>query len=96
MLYTVITFVALFIIAAVCAVILYVDAQDAKTKLGSQTEDMKNVASNTEAEQRNLTKVIGKKLKGKAISAPWFHISMTCSPTSPESCRRMIWLSKKR
>jgi len=66
MLYTVITFVALFIIAAVCTVIFYVDAQDAKTKLGSQTEDMKNVASKTEAEQRNLSKVIGKKLKGKS------------------------------
>lgn len=64
MLYTVITFVALFIIAAVCAVIFYIKAEDFKTRLNNQTNDMVNIA--LEKEQRNLTKVIGKKLKGKS------------------------------
>jgi len=64
MLYTVITFVALFIIATVCAVIFYVKAEDFKTQLNDQSNDMVNIA--TEKEQRSLTKIIGKKLKGKS------------------------------
>ncbi len=64
MLYTVITFVALFIIATVCAVIFYVKAEDFKTQLNNQSNDMANIA--LEKEQRSLTKVIGKKLKGKS------------------------------
>lgn len=64
MLYTVITFVTLFIIAMVFAVIFYVKAEDFKTQLNTQSSDMASIAS--EKERRSLTKVIGKKLRGKS------------------------------
>ncbi len=64
MLYTVITFVALFIVAMVFAVIFYVKAEDFKTRLSDHSNNMANIAS--EKEQRSLTKVIGKKLKAKS------------------------------
>ena len=65
MLYTVITFVGLFIIAATCAVIFYIKAEDYRTQRDNSM-DMTNKLVNR-SEQNNLSKIVGKAEKGKSI-----------------------------
>ncbi len=57
MLYTVITFVALFIIATTCAVIFYVKAEDYKTQISDDKATLNNLA--TSSERNNLPKIVG-------------------------------------
>ncbi len=57
MLYTVITFVALFIIATTCAVIYYVKAEDYKTQINTDKAILNNIATLTE--RNNLSKIVG-------------------------------------
>ncbi len=68
MLYTVITFVGLFIIAASCAVFFYIKAEDYRTQLDSSL-DMTNKLANR-SEQNNLSKIVGKAEKDKSILGP--------------------------
>ncbi len=64
MLYTVITFVALFLIATVLAVIFYVKFEDYKTQLAAKNETMDKLA--TSREQSSLSRLIGNPAKGKS------------------------------
>jgi len=59
MMYAVITFVALFLIAATCAVLFYIKSSDFKTQNDDIKRDMGELAS--ENERRNLTRTIGKR-----------------------------------
>jgi len=59
MMYAVITFVALFLIAATCAVLFYIKSADFKTQNDDIKLDMDELAS--ENERRNLTRTIGKR-----------------------------------
>jgi len=65
MMYTVITFVGLFIIAITCAVIFYVKAEDYKTRLAADAAALNNLASR--AEQPNLAKIVGTPEKNKSM-----------------------------
>jgi hypothetical protein len=65
MLFTVLTFVAFFLIAAVCAVIFYIKAEDYKTQRDDVGADLAKLA--TERQQREVTKIVGKPLKGETI-----------------------------
>ncbi len=57
MLYTVITFVGLFIIATTCAVIFYVKAEDYKTQLSTREATLNTIA--TSIEQGKLAQIVG-------------------------------------
>jgi hypothetical protein len=61
MLYTVITFVALFLVAAVCAVIFYIKAEDWRKEFLASQDEMKEVA--TPSQVSNLWTLIGQKDK---------------------------------
>ncbi len=65
MMYTVITFVGLFIIATTCAVIFYVKAEDYKTRLAADAATLNNLAS--PAEQPNLPKLVGTPEQDKSM-----------------------------
>lgn len=64
MLYTVITFVGLFLVATVLAVIFYVKTEDYKTAIATIKQDIDKLA--TTKENRELTDLIGKPTKGKS------------------------------
>ena len=64
MLYTVITFVGLFLIATVCAVVFYVKHED-EVALRKTAEATTNKLAN-QIEQRGLEKIVGKAVKGKS------------------------------
>ena len=64
MLYTVITFVALFLVATTCAVIFYVKAEDFKTQRDVADSTMSKLADSSE--QNSLAKIVGKSIKGKS------------------------------
>ena len=65
MLYTVITFVALFIIATTCAVIFYVKAEDYKTEIADNATDLNKIASSVE--RSSLAKIVGTPKPGKSM-----------------------------
>jgi len=65
MLYTVITFVGLFIIAATCAVIFYVKAEDYKTRLTNNEAALNEIATPTE--RNKLAQIVGKAKRGKSM-----------------------------
>jgi len=58
MMYTVIIFVALFLIAMICAVIFYVKSENYKIQADNLAGEISDMA--TPAEQRSLSKIIGK------------------------------------
>jgi hypothetical protein len=63
MLYALITFVALFVIATVAAVVFYVKSEDYRTMAQSAKDDLGKVAS--AGEKNALTKIVGKPEEGK-------------------------------
>jgi hypothetical protein len=63
MLYALVTFVALFIIAAVFAVIYYVKSEDFRTQAQTAEEDLKSIA--TTSEKNSLARIVGKPEQGK-------------------------------
>ncbi len=63
MLYTLITFVALFLIAAIAAGIYYAKAEEYRTNYDEQKKRLDEVAGR---EQGNLAKVVGKNAEGKS------------------------------
>jgi len=63
MLYTLITFIALFIIATVFAVVYYVKSEEYRTQAEVNLKDRQEVAS--DSEKRNLAKIVGKTKEGK-------------------------------
>jgi len=65
MLYTVITFVALFLIAAVCAVFFYIKAEDYRVQRDDMAAELEKLASDREI--RELSKTVGQPLKGKTV-----------------------------
>lgn len=65
MLYTVITFVALFLIATTCAVIFYVKAEDFKTQRDASDSTMSALANSSE--RNSLAKIVGKTAQGKSV-----------------------------
>ena len=65
MMYTVITFVALFIIAITCAVIFYVKAEDYKTRLAAGEATLNNLATSTE--RNSLPKIVGTPEQSKSM-----------------------------
>ncbi len=64
MLYTVIAFVGLFIIATTCAVIFYVKHEEQKSRAMNMEDLINDLA--TRREQTSLAKLVGKPLKGKS------------------------------
>ncbi len=64
MLYTVITFVALFLVATTCAVIFYVKAEDFKTQRDASDSTMSALANSSE--RNSLAKIVGKTPQGKS------------------------------
>jgi hypothetical protein len=65
MLYTVLTFVGFFLVAAVCAVFFYIKAEDFKTQRDDTAVDLGKLAS--EKEVRELSKTVGKPLPRQSI-----------------------------
>ena len=65
MLYTVITFVALFIVATTCAVIFYVKAEDYKTQMDTDAATLNKIATSTE--RNSLPKIVGTAKPGKSM-----------------------------
>jgi hypothetical protein len=65
MLYTVITFVALFLIAATCAVIFYLKAEDYRTQNEDTQKNMDKFA--TRSEQSAIAKIVGKVPDQKSV-----------------------------
>lgn len=63
MLYSLITFVALFIAATVCAVIFYVKSEEYRTNRETAVADLAKIAS--PRENQNLAKIVGKPESGK-------------------------------
>lgn len=63
MLYTLVTFVALFLIAAIGAGIYYAKAEEYRTQYDEQKKKLDEVAGR---EQGNLTKIVGKNAEGKS------------------------------
>ena len=63
MLYTMITFIALFIIAAVFAVVYYVKSEDFRTQAEMAAEDLRSIA--TSSEKGALVSIVGKPTEGK-------------------------------
>ncbi|MDD5134418.1 MAG: hypothetical protein PHP01_03280 [Phycisphaerae bacterium] len=64
MLYTVITFVALFLVAAVCAVVFYIKAEDWRNEFLANQQDTSELAS--PAQIRNLPTLIGQKNRNES------------------------------
>ncbi len=64
MLYTMITFIALFIIAAVFAVVYYVKSEDFRTQAEMAAEDLRSIA--TSSEKGALVSIVGKPTEGKS------------------------------
>ena len=64
MLYTLITFVALFVVAATVAVIYYVKAEDLRTQAKEHQDEMAKLVS--QEELRNLGTIVGTKLPGQS------------------------------
>jgi hypothetical protein len=64
MLYTVITFVALFLVATTCAVVFYVKAEDFKTQRDASDSTMSALANSSE--RNSLAKIVGKTPQGKS------------------------------
>ncbi len=64
MLYTLITFVALFVVAATVAVIYYVKAEDLRTQAKERQDEMAKLVSQEEI--RNLGTIVGTKLPGQS------------------------------
>ncbi len=64
MLYALITFVALFVVGVVCAVIFYVKSEEYRTQLDSSKSDLQKIANRTE--QGALGKIVGKVDEGKS------------------------------
>jgi hypothetical protein len=65
MLYTVLTFVGFFLVAAVCAVFFYVKAEDYKAQRDDMANQLGRLAN--EREVRELSKIVGKPLSRKTI-----------------------------
>ncbi len=65
MLYTLIAFVTISIIATVCAVYFYVKAEDYKTQRIAQEEALNRFASSTE--QAQIARIVGRPAQGKTI-----------------------------
>ena len=61
MLYSVVTFVALFLVAAICAVIFYIKAEDWRNEFLASQQEMSDLA--TSAQVRNLPTLVGQKNK---------------------------------
>lgn len=64
MLYTLITFVALFVIATVCAVIFYIKSEEYRT--GAETSNAKLDQVANRSEQGQLIKIVGKPIDNKS------------------------------
>ncbi len=64
MLYTLVTFVALFVIATTVAVIYYVRAEDLRTKNKDGEQKLKELASSDE--QRRMGEIVGDKISGQS------------------------------
>lgn len=64
MLYTVVTFVALFLIAAVLAVVYYVKAEDYRIQADQGKEDLRSIV--TPGEKGKLLRIVGKPTQGKS------------------------------
>jgi len=64
MLYSLITFVGLFVIATVCAVVFYVKSEEYRTQLDAKRTDMDKIA--TSREQAALSRIVGKPQAGKS------------------------------
>ena len=64
MLYTTITFVALFIISTTLAVIYYVNAEDHRTKAATLQQQIQELA--TAAQRKNIGAIVGTKSRGKS------------------------------
>lgn len=62
--YTMITFVALFIIAAVFAVVYYVKSEEFRTQAELAKEDLQSIAS--PSEKGSLARIVGKPTQGKS------------------------------
>lgn len=67
MLYALITFVALFVVATVAAIVFYVKAEDYRTMAQTAKDDLNKVASGSE--KNNLAKIVGKPEQGKSYLA---------------------------
>jgi hypothetical protein len=63
MLYSLITFVALFIAATVCAVIFYVKSEEYRTNSENNAAELAKIANSTET--RNLARIVGQPEGGK-------------------------------
>ncbi|MBN1817718.1 MAG: hypothetical protein JW828_10175 [Sedimentisphaerales bacterium] len=84
MLYTMITFVALFIIATTCAVIFYVKAEDFKTAQKAMEDRLKIIAD--PGQQANLSKIVGKTESGQtALGAMAEHVNFLVSVITGEA-----------
>ena len=64
MLYSLITFVGLFVVATVCAVIFYVKSEEYRTQLVTLRADMERIA--TAREQAAITRIVGKAATGQS------------------------------
>ena len=64
MLYAVVTFIALFIIATVFAVVYYVKSEDFRTQAELAREDLQSIANHTE--RGSLARIVGKPTQGKS------------------------------
>lgn len=67
MLYSLITFVGLFVIATVCAVIFYVKSEEYRTQLETLRTDTDRIA--TAAERAAMSRIVGKSESGKSYMA---------------------------
>ena len=65
MLYTLITFVILFLIAGTCAVIFYIKSEDYRTQKEQTDNNMSRLAN--AREQSNMNKIVGNPAKGKSL-----------------------------
>jgi hypothetical protein len=63
MLYTLVTFIALFIIAVVFAVVYYVKSEEFRTQAEQAREDLQSIA--TPSEKGSLARIVGKPTEGK-------------------------------
>ena len=64
MMYALVTFIALFLIAMVFAVIYYVKSEEYRTQAEGAKDDLKSIA--TPAEKNSLTRIVGKPTQGKS------------------------------
>ena len=83
MLYTVITFVGLFLAAAVCAVVFYVKYEDQRTLTDKAVTKAESLAN--EAEYRNISKTVGKVERGTSyLTAMQDYLDMMVSAVTGE------------